>query len=153
GEVAIAQPPHRADALTPRSPRAARVRSPDRPLPLGEDAALLRQLLRRRLRLLVHELLHLATERHALVRVVGNAQPHEQIGPTHHAQADAADALGQLVDLRQRILVGIDHVVEEVRAQVHRRAQPLPVDLAPPGPPPPPPPPPHTHPPPAPHAD
>src|SRR5213080_1157441 len=97
---------------SPRGPRAARVRSRDRPLPLGEDAALLRQLLRRRLRLLVHELHHLATERHALVRVVANPQPHEQIGPTHHAQADAADALGQLVDLRQRILVGIDHVVE-----------------------------------------
>src|SRR5207302_4964948 len=150
GEVAIAQPPHRADALTPGPPRAARVRPPDRPLPLREHTALLRQLLRRRLRLLVHELHHLATERHTLVRVVGNPQPHEQIGPTHHAQADAADPLGQLVDLRQRILVGIDHVVEEVRAQVHHRAQPLPVDLAPPPPPPPPLPPPPPPPPPPP---
>src|SRR5207253_6970043 len=52
-------------ALAPGPARAARVRTPDRPLPLREHAALLRQLLRRRLRLLVHELHQLAPERHA----------------------------------------------------------------------------------------
>ena len=57
----------------------------------------------------------LPAELHALVAVVGDAEPHERVGKAHDAEADAADALRQRVDLRQRILVDVDDVVEEVR--------------------------------------
>ena len=52
----------------------------------------------------------------------GDAEPHERVGEAHHAESDAADALGERVDLRQRILVDVDDVVEEVRAEMDVRA-------------------------------
>ena len=45
-------------------------------------------------------------------------------------EPDAADALGQLGDLGQRILVGVDDVLEEVGREMHDPAQRVPVDLA-----------------------
>ena len=42
----------------------------------------------------------------------------KQVGQAHDAEPDAADALGQVGDLRQRILVGVDDVVEEVGREV-----------------------------------
>ena len=80
--------------------------------------------------LLVHELLDLPAERHAFVRVVGDAQLDEQVGQAHHAETDPPDALGQLGDLRQRVLVGVDDVLEEVGRQVDHPAQAVPVDRA-----------------------
>ena len=49
-----------------------------------------------------------------------DAELHQHVGPAHHAEPDAADVLRQVVDRLQRVLVGIDHVVEEVG----RRAAP-----------------------------
>ncbi len=63
-----------------------------------------------------------AAELHAFGRVVGNAEAHERVGEAHDAESDAADALGQRVDLRQRILVDVDDVVEEVRRRGGCRA-------------------------------
>jgi hypothetical protein len=50
--------------------------------------------------------------------VVRDAEADEHVGEAHHAQADAADALRERVDLGQRVLVDVDDVVEEVRRQV-----------------------------------
>ena len=84
--------------------------------PLGERATLVGETLALLLALDVEELHHLAAELHAFGRVVRDAEAHERVGEAHDAEADAADALGERVDLRQRILVDVDDVVEEVRA-------------------------------------
>jgi hypothetical protein len=46
------------------------------------------------------------------------------------AQTDSPDARGEIGDLRKRIPVDVDDVVEEVRAQVHGASQSIPIDLA-----------------------
>ena len=115
---------------SPLGPRArGLVRAPDAPLPLREDAALARQPLALDLGLLVHELLDPPAQRHALVRVVRDAELDEEVGQAHDAEADPADALRQLGDLGQRILVGVDHVLEEVGREMDHLAQRVPVDL------------------------
>ncbi len=124
------QLPHRPHALPLGPSRAGRIRTPDRPLPLGEEAALLGELLGGHLGLLIHELHHLAAERHPLLGVVADPQPDEEVRPTHHTESDAADPLRQRVDLGQRVLVCIDHIVEEVGAEVHHGPQALPVHVA-----------------------
>ena len=130
GQVAVAQPLHRPQALARRTARAGGVRAPDGARPLGEDPTLLGELLGSLLGLLVHELHQPATQRDALVAVVGDAEPHQQIRPAHDAQADTPNALGEIVDLGERVPVGVDDVVQEVRAEVHRRSQPVPFHLA-----------------------
>ena len=127
GQVAVTQFPHWADPLAARIAGAGGVRSPDRPLPLRERAALLRQLFRRDLRLFVDELHHLAAERDAFIGVVRDAEPHEQVGPAHDPEADAADPLRQIVDLGERVLVRVDDVVEEVSGEMHDRPEAIPI--------------------------
>ena len=95
----------------------------------GNDAPLAGQPLGLDLGLLVDELLDLPAQRDPLLGVVGNAQLDEQVGEAHDAQTDAADALRQLGDLRQRILVGVDHVLEEMGREVDHLPQAVPVDL------------------------
>ena len=109
---------------SPSGPRAALSSGPQMLCgPLREGAADLGQALGLDLGLLVHELLDLPAQLHALVGVVGDAQPHEQVGQAHDAEADAADVLGQLGDLAQRVLVGVDHVLEEVGRDVDHAAE------------------------------
>jgi hypothetical protein len=48
------------------------------------------------------------------------------------AEADLAVELGDPLDLRQRVLVGVDDVVEEVDGVVRRPPQPRPVEGPPP---------------------
>src|SRR6267143_1265664 len=118
-----------ANALAAGVAGAGRIRSPDRALPLREDAALLRQLLGGNLRLLIDEPHQLATERDAGIGVVGHAKPDEQVGPSHDAQPDAPNPLRKTVDLIERVPVRVDDVVEEMRAEVHRGAQPIPIHV------------------------
>ena len=59
--------------------------------------------------------------------VVRNAEAHERVGEAHHAKADPADALGERVDLGQRVLVDVDDVVEEVRRQMDVLRERVPV--------------------------
>src|SRR2546422_8015928 len=40
------------------------------------------------------------------------------------------DALGEVIDIGERVLVRVDDVVEEVGAQMHRRPQTIPIDVA-----------------------
>jgi hypothetical protein len=79
-------------------------------------------------RLVVHHLHHLLAEGAALGRVVGDAELVERVGEAHHAQPDAARGLRHVVDLRQRVAVDLDHVVEEARGAVDDRAVFLPVE-------------------------
>ena len=94
----------------------------------GKTPRLLGQPLRLDLGLVVDELLELAAELDALVGVVGDAEPDEEVGQAHDAEPDAADPLGQVGDLLQRVLVGVDDVLEEVGREVDRAAQAVPVD-------------------------
>ena len=73
----------------------------------------------------------LAAELDAFGGVVRDAEADERVGEAHHAETDAADALGQRVDLRQRVLVDVDDVVEEVRAELDVRAGTHPSPSAP----------------------
>ena len=132
GDVAVAEPPHRAGSARPwargrRSrpgPQMLRSHSGKTPRSRGQP-------LRLDLGLLVHELLDLAAERDALLGVVGDAELDEQVGEAHDAEPDAADALGQVGDLGQRVLVGVDHVLEEVGREVDHLAQARPSRSAP----------------------
>ena len=128
GDVAVAEPAHRADPLAAGTAGAGLVGPPDAPLPLRKDAALGRQSLRFDLGFFIHELLNPAAERDALIRVVRDAELDEEIGQPHDAEADSADALSQVGDLGQRILVGVDHVLEEMGSEVDHRAERVPVD-------------------------
>ncbi len=123
GDVAVPEAAHRADPLALGPAGGGLVGTPDAPLPLREDAPVPGQPLALDLGLVVDELLDPAAEVHALVRVVGNAELDEDVGEPHDAEPDAADALRQLGDLGQRILVGVDHVLEEVGRQVDHEAQ------------------------------
>src|SRR5262249_13384102 len=123
-------PPLGADPRSFGVARAGRVGTPDRARPLREHATRLGQLFRGDLRLLVQELHELEAELHALVGVVGHPQLHQQDGPAHYSEPDGRVPLRQSVDLCERVRVRIDHVVEEVGAEVHRGAQPVPVDPA-----------------------
>jgi len=78
----------------------------------------------------VHELHQLAAERYAFFRVISNSQTNQRIGKAHHAESDPADPLAQVVDLRQRVLVDVDDVVEEVRGQMDVTSQRVPIHLA-----------------------
>ena len=129
GDVAVPEPAHRADPLALGAagavwsgPQMLRSHSANTPRSRGQP-------LRLDLGLLVHELLDLPPERHALVGVVGNAELDEEVGQAHHAEPDAADALRQLGDLRQRVLVGVDDVLEEMGREVDHLTQAVPVDL------------------------
>ncbi len=130
GDVAVAQQLHGANSLPLRIARARFVGAEDAARPFGERAALLGQPLALLLALDIEELHHLAPHLHAFSTVVRNTQAHEHVGKTHHAEPDAADALAQRVDLRQRILVDVDDVVEEVRAERDVAAHRVPVHHA-----------------------
>ena len=113
--------PSASRAHVSSGPQIDRAHSGNAPRSFGEPLALL-------LGLDVHELHDLAAELDAFVRVVRDAEPNERVGEAHDAKADAADALGQRVDLRQRVLVDVDDVVEEVRRErdVAARTRPSP---------------------------
>ncbi|MNS49618.1 hypothetical protein D3C72_822310 [compost metagenome] len=94
----------------------------------GELAAALGELDRLHLRLEVDEAEDLLGHVEALLRAVADAQLEEHAGEAHHAQADLAGALGDAIDLGDRVLVGVDDVVQQVGADVDHTAQALPVD-------------------------
>ena len=109
--------------------RARCIGTPDALRPFGERAAIGREALALLLPFDVEELHHLAAELDAFGAVIRNAEAHERVGETHHAKSDAADALRERVDFRQRILVDVDDVVEEVRRQMDVFRERIPVEL------------------------
>ena len=86
-----------------RSPSASRAQVSSGPQMLrshsGNMPRIAGQPLRLGLGLLVHELLHLPAQRHALLGVVGDAELDEDVGQAHDAEPDPADPLGQVGDL------------------------------------------------------
>ena len=60
--------------------------------------------------------------------VVRDPEGEQQIGPAHDAEPDAPVGLHGRVDLRQRIRVDLDHVVEEAHGQPHHPLEIVPVD-------------------------
>ncbi len=125
--VAVAEQLHGTNAVPCLVARARGIGAPDALRPLGEGTALLGHQLALRLALDIEELHHAAAELNALGRVVADAELDERVGKTHHAQADAADLLAQRVNRGERILVDVNDVVEEVRAQPDVGAQRIPV--------------------------
>ncbi len=127
GDVAVAEHLHWAHALAVRIARARLVGAPDRARPLGERATLVGEPLALLLRLDIQELHHLPPHLHSFGRIVRNAEAHEHVREAHDAEADAANALGEGVDLRERILVDVDDVVEEVRRELDVALERVPV--------------------------
>ena len=72
---------------------------------------------------------HLFSQLDGLLGVIGNPQGDEHIGPSHDAQADLSVGVGHLGDLRQRIPVEFDHIVQKMDGQMHDLFEPLPIDL------------------------
>ena len=130
GQITVPQPPERSDTLTARVARAGRVRPPNALFPFGEHSALAGESLALDFRFLVHEGHQAAGPFDRFVGVVGDAEAHEKVRPPHQAEPDATDALGQIGDLLQGIAVDVDHIVQEVRAEIHRAPQAVPIHLA-----------------------
>ena len=101
---------------------------PEAPLEVGEDAPLAGEGLGGHLGLLVDEPHDLAGQGHRFLRVVGDAEFHQHVGPAHDPQADLAIALGHALDLRQRVPVHVDDVIQEVRGDVGDPLQFFPID-------------------------
>ena len=129
GDVAVAEQLHRADAL----PFASRAHVSSGPqIERAHSGNAPRSLASRSLSFFDStstNSMTLAAELHALVRVVRDAEPNERVGEAHDAEADAADALRERVDLGQRVLVDVDDVVEEVRRERDVARERVPVHL------------------------
>ena len=113
-------------ALRTRSPRSLVARA----LEVGHDAALLGEGPALLPGLVVHELHHPLGEGEALVGVVGDAELDQEVGEAHDPEPDAPVAPAHPVDLVQRVVVLLDHVVQEADRGVYRLPQLVPVDLA-----------------------
>jgi len=77
---------------------------------------------------LVDELHQLSAQFDGLIRVIGDAQHDQHVGPAHDPQADLAVGVGHVVDLLQWVFVGLDHVVQEVDCAVDYLFQACPID-------------------------
>ena len=128
-EIAVSQATHRTDALTCGISGARLVRTPNALFPLGEHATQQCQALALDLGLFVHKAHELAGQLDGVFGMVGNAELHEQVGPPHDSQPDATNAVCKFGDLRQRIPVRVDHVLEEMGAQMHDLPQRVPIQL------------------------
>ena len=100
----------------------------DGPRPVGERPALLGELRRLVVRLLVDERHEPVPEVERRLAVVRDPHPEQEIRPPHDAEADAPVGLDGLVDLRQRVRVHLDDVVEEPHGQPHHALELGPVD-------------------------
>ncbi len=96
--------------------------------PSREHAALFREHFRSEVRFVVQDLHDLFAECAAFVGVVADAELEQRIRETHHAKADATRRLRHVVDLRQRVLVDLDDVVEETRGAVDDLFEAIPVE-------------------------
>src|SRR5579875_1391969 len=103
----------------------------DAVFPLREDAAFLGQRLRGGVGVPLDEAHNLLGEGNRLLRVVGDAQLHAGVGEAHHAQTDAPDAARDVLDLRQRVAVHVDHVVEEANVRWDLARQPIVIEDVP----------------------
>ncbi len=126
--VAVPKRPKRPYSIATLVTRACLIRPPDRSLPLCKGPAGFRESLRFRLRLLVDEAHQLTSQLDRAPRPIRLIQLDQHVGPTHDAETDPANSLGQIIDLRQRVLVRVYHVVEEVRRRSHGRSERFPVD-------------------------
>ena len=123
GDVAVPEPAHRADALARRAAGAGLVGTPDAPLPLREDAALRPAARDSTLASSSTNCWILRPSSTPSSESYGMPEPDEQVGQPHDAEADPADPLRQVGDLRERVAVGVDHVLEEVGREVDHLAQ------------------------------
>ena len=94
-----------------------------------ERAALLRKRDGCRMRTLVDEAHHVVCDLNALFGIIRDTKAIKHVRKAHHAKADLARGKRHLLDLRQRVLVHFDHVVEEVDRRVHRLAEKVVIDL------------------------
>src|SRR5690606_14224188 len=127
--VAVSQATHRADAVALRVTRTGRIGTPDRLRPLRENAAGLGEILARVLALLIEEAGDRAGDLDTLRAIVRHAETNEQVSEPHDAGTDAADPLGEVMDLREGVAVRVDDVVEEVRGDKDHALKLDPVDV------------------------
>jgi hypothetical protein len=103
----------------------------DGPREIREGAALLRQPRRLVMPLFLDEPHEALRQRERLLAVVRDAQQEEQVRPAHDAQADPAVGLHGGGDLRERVRVDLDHVVQEPYRQPDHALELVPVDVGP----------------------
>ena len=98
-------------------------------LPREEGAALDGEALGLGAGLVCDELHDGAADLDALLGVVGNAEADEHVGEAHDAEAGLAGEQVHALDLGDRVVVGVDGVVEEVGGRPHGGTEQVPVDL------------------------
>ncbi len=98
------------------------------PLKLGNEPRFLAQLLRGQMPLVVDELHDFFAEFNPFIRAVGDAEHDQHVGPAHDAQADLAVGVGHVVNLLERIIVGLDNIVQEMDGVMNRLLQLFPVN-------------------------
>ena len=74
------------------------------------------------------ELHDLAAQIQRGLTVVGNPELDQEVRPAHHAETDPAVPVDLVHDLRQRVRVHLDHVVQETHPQANRPLQRIPGD-------------------------
>ena len=84
---------------------------------------------RSRLGFLLNELHDLFSSLHRFFGIIGDIQSDQHIGKAHHAQTDFAIGQGDVLDLRQRIFVDINHIVQEVDGIPHHLFEVIVIDL------------------------
>ncbi|MPN42185.1 hypothetical protein SDC9_189741 [bioreactor metagenome] len=63
---------------------------------------------------------HALCKGNAFVGVIGNAERQQRIGKAHHAKSDLSRAPGHFANVRERIVVHVDDVIEEMDRFLHR---------------------------------
>ncbi len=105
--------PSASRAQVASGPQMLRSHSGKTPRSVGEPLRLV-------LGLVVDELPASAAQLHRLgANRRASPSADEEVGESHDPEADAPDALGQLGDLLERVVVGVDDVLEEVGGEVH----------------------------------
>ena len=97
-------------------------------LPGWEGAARVGQLTGTPIRLLLDAAHDLFGQFQRVFRVVADTQFHQQIGPTHDANANTTSSPAHLGDFGNGIVVHVDDIVQQMDRGAHHLGQPLPID-------------------------
>ena len=114
-EVTVPELTHRTNTVSVRGSGTLIVRPPNGLLPRREGISDLGEDLGRLARFFVQEGHDLAAHLDPLGAIVRDPEPDEHVRPPHDAESDPADGLSEIGNRLQRILVGVDNVVQEMR--------------------------------------
>ena len=102
----------------------------NRPGIVGEIPACFAEVRRSRRGLFLDEMHDLFGLHHRIFGIVGNIEGDEHVGKAHDAEADLAIGAGEVTNLGEGILVGLDDVVQEMDGIPHHGFQMVVVDFS-----------------------